>query len=84
MPEYRMTSQSSEHLSSDELRELTGHVLTDLQVKKLMKFGIPFELDRYGGPLVRYREVRHYFLLLGKPLPREFSGKRQIVFDMLT
>lgn len=61
---------SEAYLNSDELRLLTHCGSTDLQLKKLLKMGVTFTLDRYGCPLVLYDDAKLHFLLLGKPLPR--------------
>ena len=65
-----MTTQTTEFLTSDELRLLTNRGTSFLQVGTLEKLKIKFDLDQYGCPLVRYQDVKHFFLLQGKPLSR--------------
>jgi hypothetical protein len=65
-----MSIEFGEYLDSDELRLLTRSAVSGNQIKKLLKLGVTFTLDNYGCPLVRYQDAKHYFLLLGMPLPR--------------
>jgi len=50
----------SEYLTSDELRLLTGKGSSFLQIEMLNKNKIPHCLDKYGTPLVRFKEVREF------------------------
>ena len=65
-----MSTIANEFLTSDELRLLTNRGTSFLQLVMLEKLKINFDLDQYGCPLVRYQDVKHFFLLQGKPLPR--------------
>jgi hypothetical protein len=65
-----MSIEFDEYLDSDELRLLTRSAVSGNQIKKLLKLGVTFTVDKYGCPLVRYQDSKHYFLLLGMPLPR--------------
>ena len=49
-----------EYLNSEELRLLTGRAGSFLQVQMLNESKIPHCLDKYGTPLVRFREVREF------------------------
>jgi hypothetical protein len=60
-----MTADPTDYLDSDELRRLTH-----LQIEKLLELGVKFTLDQYDCPLVLYKDAKHFFLLLGMPLPR--------------
>ena len=65
-----MAIKTEEFLTSDELRLLTNHGTSFLQLLTLEKLKIKFDIDQYGCPLVRYQDVKHLFLLQGRPLPR--------------
>ena len=64
-----MTADPTDYLDSDELRRLTHRASTHLQIEKLLELGVKFTLDQYDCPLVLYKDVKHFFLLLGMPLP---------------
>ena len=65
-----MAISPDDYLTSDELRLLTHCGSSNLQHEKLLKLGVKFTLDEYGCPMVLYADAKHYFLLLGMPLPR--------------
>ena len=67
---FAMQPPLTDYLDSNELRILTGRASSHLQVEYLRLLGVPFELDMYDCPLVRYQDAKQYFLLSGKPLPR--------------
>ena len=68
-----MSDKYSDYLNSDELRVLTKHVVSALQIDALSIMGVPFKLDQYLCPLVLYKDAKKYFLLGGEPLPRGLS-----------
>jgi hypothetical protein len=65
-----MAISPDDYLTCDELRLLTHCGSSHLQHEKLLKPGVTFTLDEHGCPMVLYADAKHYFLLLGKPLPR--------------
>jgi hypothetical protein len=46
-------------ITSDELRTLTKRATSFLQVEYLDEKKIPYTLDEYGTPCVRYDDVRY-------------------------
>ena len=54
-----MTIQTTEFLTSDELRLLTNRGTSFLQVVTLEKMKIKFDIDQYGCPLVRYQDAKY-------------------------
>ena len=46
-------------LSSDELRALTQRATSFLQIEYLDEKKIPYTLDEYGTPCVRYDDVKY-------------------------
>jgi hypothetical protein len=72
-----MTITIDEYLNSDELRLLTNRGTSFLQLIELEKLKIKFDIDQYGCPLVRYQDVKHLFLLKGKPLPRGLPSTKE-------
>ena len=54
-------------LTSDELRTLTQRASSFLQIEYLDEKKIPYTLDKYGTPCVRYDDV-NYLLSVAKSL----------------
>ena len=46
-------------LTSDELRTLTQRASSFLQIEYLDEKKIPYSLDKYGTPCVRYDDVKY-------------------------
>ncbi len=46
-------------ISSDELRSLTHRATSFLQIEYLDEKKIPYSLDEYGTPCVRYDDVKY-------------------------
>ena len=46
-------------LTSDELRTLTQRASSFLQIEYLDKHKLPYTLDKYGTPCVRYDDVKY-------------------------
>ena len=72
-----MSTITTEFLTSDELRLLTNRGTSFLQLVTLEKLKIKFDIDQYGCPLVRYQDVKHLFLIQGKPLPRGLTSTKE-------
>ena len=46
-------------LTSDQLRTLTQRASSFLQIEYLDKHKLPYTLDKYGTPCVRYDDVKY-------------------------
>jgi len=66
-----MESPMSLFVSRDELQELTGFKKKSLQIKQLSNFGIPFEVNRLGSPVVLRSAIED--TLSGTKLPKKRS-----------
>ncbi|AWL10817.1 hypothetical protein HMF8227_00310 [Saliniradius amylolyticus] len=60
-------------ISRDELQELTGYKKKSLQVQQLQDFGIPFEVNRLGAPIVLRSSVEDALSISKSPKRRTHS-----------
>ncbi len=58
-------------LSSDELREVAIAGSSFVQLKRLRSLGIPYQLDKYGTPMVERRALADYLKSQFEPLHDE-------------
>ena len=61
-------TQDDLYLNSEELRLLTKRGASFFQIQSLDEMSIPYELDEYDSPLVKYEDAKPYLVRENIPL----------------